>query len=700
MSDGDRFTGMHALYRVTPFSLLEMEPYKMVLPPVSYMSAQEVNLHSQGTYRSNSTLDKFSVPIQEGDFDKEIVQPHQLFAREFPQGSSESITYQFRNIRDESRWVTPPAHMEFSYEALENTRHCQLGWVVSSSEDMCPVRESCPDRESPDQRGGCKYYEQSGKFSRLYNVYPDIEAHFSDSPLEAMERVGTIRYRDRPLLGIGYTDDGDFQAYINRITFNSKVPWIYRTPSVFTSEGLGFRTQNVNALEVEVHDQVFQDFITDLLMENDRLRNWIALKYVCYDGGDLDTLDDKQGFDAYDTLEETIARSIDTSSQDSEDSSGSESNTEGSLIEDVLAVDFEVDEHARGFAEAVFLHSFSHLLRDRLCVEYGADSDQIGYYIEHPRIASKTTQSRKTRIVLYESAIGGFGYLEEFRDTILRDGVVLDELFDPVIDYLQDHAETTEQEYTEVLQKLECRETDRSRETKAAFQALDELGIYPPYRAIRRVIDDRHDISNESGTERADFTRIGSLAPQCWDGCGVCVEDDDDCSYLPFDRPFLLSRSLSLNALETIAENAATPTTRSEGELTETVQDFIASARSELAIRTRGLSPELARLIADTTADWDLNLKIILPPELEPDSRVEHFPNIDSPHLNIRYGAVEETEICVDKTHAVYGDFDLRERALFTVQTEKSVTVTYDRDRAVAIADEINTQWQSLRNGG
>jgi len=681
-----KLSGKHALYGLTPFKLRETNPYKMVVAPVSYLHPDNESLWTN--YRSSSYVEKFSVPAP--GFDKEVIQPYQLFGREFASDSDEGFVFEHKNIGDPSSWTYPPMYMEISYEALENTGYCTEGWVVSASENKCPVRHKCPNQENPESEGGCKHYRQNGKYSRLYSVNPDIETHFADPALSEFERFTSIRYRDKPLLSLGYTEEAEFQAYINRIVFSSKVPWIHRTPSLFTHEGLGFRMQNVNAVEAEFSPDTLREFTLECLEGSERLKNWVALKYVCYDADDGGRISEKNGFDAIDKLEGALDEAINAIEEDSD-------NGSQSLVDQVKDVNFREDEDAAGFAEVLLMHSFAHLLRDRICIEYGADSDQISYYLEHPRIESDTVQSGKVRIVLHESAIGGFGYLEEFRDSYIRGDMTLDDYLEPISRFLDEHGEEARDSYGEVFQFLERFDDPIREDAEAALKSLDDLGLYPPFRSVRKVLDDRHDLASAGESKRSQFQRLGEKAPQCWDGCGICVEDDDDCSYLPFDRSFLLSRSLAKEGVDVLIEGASNATTMEISRtLYHTIDAFLKSARSEIFIATEYLSYEIVEAIVESTKDWDVEVRIILDESMGDGTDASPFGDMEIPQVQYRYGEVDKTRISMDGVATVSGDFQLKERELMSSQTGESVEISFDPVDTGEQHAELERQWANL----
>jgi hypothetical protein len=449
--------------------------------------------------------------------------------------------------------------------------------------------------------------------------------------------------------------------------------------------------QNVNAVEAEFSPDVLREFVLEQLEESEQLRNWVALKYVCYDADDAGAISEKNGFDAIDMLEGALDEAIRSARSDSDD------HESHSLVAQVQNVDFREDDDAAGFAEVLLMHSFAHLLRDRVCIEYGADGDQISYYLEHPRVESKTVQSGKVRVVLHESAIGGFGYLEEFRDAYERNDMALNDYLEPISRFLEEHGEEARDSYDQVFEFLERFDDPVQEDAEAALKALDDLGLYPPFRSIRKVLDDRHDIASAGESKRNQFKRFGEKAPQCWDGCGVCVEDDDDCSYLPFDRSFLLSRSLAKSGINALVDGASDPTTNELSRtLYDTIEAFLNSARSELFITAEYLSYEVVEEIVESTKEWDVDVRIILDESMGDGTDTSPFSELDIPHIQYRYDHVDTTRVSMDGVAILTGNFDLKARELMMSGSRDNLEISFDTQQAAQQHTRLEERWKDL----
>jgi len=68
------------------------------------------------------------------------------------------------------------------------------------------------------------------------------------------------------------------------------------------------------------------------------------------------------------------------------------------------------DQDIVNFASFLFLHSLAHILKNALAAKYAFKDEDVGYYIEHPKLHVSGIPSGKIRIVLLATAIGGLGY--------------------------------------------------------------------------------------------------------------------------------------------------------------------------------------------------------------------------------------------------------------------------------------------------
>lgn len=675
--------GIGALYGYTPFQLRDTEPYQLLLPPISYLETDEHRLYGTSSYRSMGVRDEYEVPLD--TFDKEIVQPITLNFSQFEEGSSNKIIYERKSLSSQDNWI-PPVHMEFSYDALSRTNHCRKSFVISSSEHKCPVRHQCPHQKNPQSEGGCSEYRHNERYDRLYKVYPNVLQHYADSSGGHPERIGAVRYRDRPLFSIGLTDKGEFRAYIDEISFNSQPSYMW-DGRVFLREGIGFRTRQVSAIELDFQKDVLTDLVLDVIDSSTRVKEWIGLKYLLYQE-DKGQMDRRNGFAAFDKMQEGAASGL---------------KGDPNLGDRAKQVDFENNEKARNFAEVVLLHTTSHLVRDRLCMRFGAEKDHLGYYLEHPASDVQTATSDKTRIVLFETAVGGFGYLSEFIGQLSDEGLkIIQNLLSPVVEYLTAHEKDVQGQYDRLRSKDYEKEHALAELMARAFTGLDSDHIYPHAKSVRRAVYDylsETDLENEASEtileELSSDVDIDELevaadesrnsirdtlreAPICWDGCQHCVEETHECSFLTFDRPFVSSRSLARGALSEVLAAVETPNmTFSSGFAVEDLlHDYFSFAREEVLIQNKRLTPRFVEMIESNLLDFDIDVTIL----------TENADSENSPHdkalemcerfsestpLSVHTGSdISENVLSVDSVCLIRGDLKPSSTATFSSTVE------------------------------
>jgi len=692
--------GISALYGYTPFQLRNTEPFELLLPPVNYLQAEEHRLYGSSSYRSQGTRDQYEVPLEA--FDKDIVQPLLLKFTQFQEGSDSQIIYENSSLDSDRTWDYPPVHMEFSHDSLSRTNHCRKAFVIASSEEKCPVRHECPHRKNPQAEGGCSEYRKNERYDRLYKVYPNVLQHYSDSSGGDPGRIGAVRYGDRPLFSLGLADKGEFRAYIDEVSFNSQPSYMW-SAHVFLSEGIGFRTRQVSALELDFQEDVLTDLVLDVIDSSTRIEEWLGLKYLLYHE-DQDQVDRKNGFNAFDKMEGGTASGL---------------KGDPNLGERAKRVDFEENEDARDFAEVTLLHTLSHLLRDRLCMRFGAETEHLGYYLEHPAADVQTATSDKTRIVLFETAVGGFGYLSEFAGQLEDDGIeTIGELVTPVVKFLTAHEEEVQGKFNSLSRRDFEDEHAHAELMARAFKGLDSDHIYPHARSVRRAVyeylseaeaDDDvaesvlDELTNDiDSADLADDESRNSIrdvlrdAPLCWDGCQHCVEETRECSFLTFDRPFVSSRSLGRGALSEILEAVENPADsfssgfKAEGLL----QDYLSFAREEVLIQSERLTPRFIEMIHSELLEFDIDVTILTTPAESETG--DHYNAIQTcrdlaqtaPLSFATQEAIEENALSIDGICLVRGDIKPSSTATF----DATVDVDFRVDACRTFEDEYPRQ--------
>lgn len=680
-------SGIQALYSFTPFKLTRTEPYTLLLAPVGYLDETP----SVIDYRSRACKDEFTVP--KPGWDKPVKQPYSLYPKTFSEETSENYVYSLKEAENENKWRYPPAYMEFNYKVMKNAYFCQLGWVVSSSKKSCPMAKTCPDRKGSE----CKFYRGPQPFSRLYKVYPEIKSRFTDPPYAAgLEPFASIRYKDSPLMSLSFTEDGEFKALIDSVTFSPQIPYMFRTPSVFTQEGIGLRTKNVNAIELKFKKDVLKDFILDCLEEDKVLANWIRVKYYLYQRPDVNEdpeIREKRGIPAFNFIEEVVSDEISETAQ----------KDRSSFYSNVKETDFSKEEAALDFANFVFLHSLAHILRDRLVAEYGCSEENINYYIDHPRLHSIGSWSGKTRIVIFETAIGGFGYLKDLKRDIEEKGErILYNLLEKFINRIKKHKEKTSKKYSYLpdnLEKFKDRYGRLVNIVKRSYKSIfPKISLYPHPNSIRRALIDR--IGSLDDEAHGILDDIFQVAPTCWDGCQVCVIDETNCNFLPYDQPYLVSSRLLSKGTQEILSAINSPVISKdlqEGAKEEYLSS-IDFASNTIDLITPWISPEIIEDLVDIYNQKNIRIRIITKEDLENDTQIKSIEKL-SEICDILPGF--ECKL-VDELHAkgmvVDGIFVLKGSFNFTRSGLNSNIENIVQDFSVEGAKKFQERFEKLWN--
>lgn len=620
--------GIQALYTFTPFKLLRAQAeaaYSLILVPVAY---QEVTPSLR--WRSRSCKDAFRIPVTE-QFSKKVVQPHEIYAQNFSKDRPNKFIYRVSEskLKEEGAWRWPPVYMEFSWEALNASYFCSLGWVASSSQPLCPLTKECKFFKPTKRRGLCIYYRGPIAYSSLYNVYPRILRRFEDPVAGFIYKpVLAIRFGDYPLAIIRFTDQGSFLAYIDGVVFSPKISWM-RTPMLFTKEGIGFKITDVNAIVIEFVPEILHAFIYKQLESNKDLASWIILKQELF--METETQDgyirERRGFTAFRTLDQIVIQAI----------QGVQEPEEKERVRKILnrIKKSEFDESTIDFACVLFLHSLAHTLKNLLVARYGCRSEDISYYIEHPRLRVVGVPSEKIRIIIFETAMGGFGYIKNFVQEVRSSekGENLEALLESAKNSFQRYCETRADRSMKTLEK----ELGKYRDEYAKFidpiitgyhKSFPGTGLYPHVNSLRRALTSVLErIPDEIRPLLDDFIEKG---PYCWDGCQLCVMLERECNFLPFDQPFLVSERLLRNSLEIICSAMKNPISFSplrKGIMKE-FETFISVASNKIDLVTPWISPEIIDSLLRLVVRKHLRVRVITKEDRENEVQVQSLKKL------------------------------------------------------------------------
>lgn len=683
--------GIQALYTFTPFKLLRAEAgeyYMLILAPVAYFE-----ITPRLRWRSRSCKASFKVPISI-QASKKVVQPHQLYPFTFRKDSRDSYIYKRRNIEEESFWRYPPTYMEFSWPALNSGHYCRLGWTLLSSQPRCPQEKYCPSlKGSP-----CRYYSRRPiSYPSLFNVYPRIQRKFED-PVGGFMFVPilAIRYKDRPLAILRFTDRGSFVAFVDGVVFSPKLAWVFTQPMIFLREGLGFEISNVHAIELEFLPEILEEFIEDILSSNSNIAKWIILKYKLYMGSSTryDFIREKRGFGAFGRLDKIVRQVVQRMKQD---------EAAARIVKDVQSGN--ITPELVDFASVLFLHSLAHTLKSALAARYGCRTEDISYYIEHPKLRVLGAPSGKIRVVLFETAMGGFGYVRNFVEEIQKVSKtdMLEELINAaLIGFRRSCEEKVEKNLKNLKNELKPFQ-DRYKELvnlilRAYHHSFSNTAVYPHVNSIRKAIAEA--IPEFSEEERSLLDDLLAKGPHCWDGCQLCVMLERGCNFLPFDQPFLVSEKLVRAALEIISTMMRRPVSFSplKRGIRKEFEDLLSAARAKIDLVSPWISPDIVEGLLRLHLERHLKVRIITKVDPNNETQIQSIEKLTHASKDYSPGFQAKT---IDELHAkgmlvddvmlLYGSFNFTISGLNA--NVENVTMDFSPTGVKKFSEEFNDLW-------
>jgi len=690
--------GIQALYTFTPFKLLraEAEEYTLILVPLAYFENRP-----SFRWRTESCKASFKVLITSQAY-KKVVQPYQLYPFTFQKNSGDYYIYKRENIEKESNWAYPPTYMEFSWSALNSGYYCSLGFTLLSSQSRCPQEKYCPYYRPNSKRSSCKYY--SGRpisYSSLFNVYPRIQRKFED-PTGGFVflPVLAIRYKDRPLAVLRFTDHGSFVAFIDGVVFSPKLALMFTQPMVFLKEGLGFEIGNVRAIELEFLPETLDEFIRDILSSNNEITEWVILKYRLYieDLKQHDFIREKRGLKAFERLDRIARYAIQEIKQD---------KNIAKIIEDVQSR--KITPELVDFASILFLHSLAHTLKNVLVARYGCKTEDIDYYIEHPKLRILSTSSEKIRVVLFETAIGGFGYIMNFIEEIQKTSKA-DALEGLIRVAITSFVRSCEERVEKSLKNLENELNPFQERCKKLVDLILKIyhnsfpgtSVYPHVNAIRKAITEvAPELSEE---ERSLLDDLLAKGPHCWDGCQLCVMMERGCNFLPFDQPFLVSEKLLRMALEKIADMIEQPISLFplKRGIRKEFEDLLSAARSKIDLVSPWISPEIVEDLLQMCLKRHLEVRIVTKIDPNNETQVRSIEKLTQ--VSKKYAPSFQAKV-IDELHAkgmlvddvmlLYGSFNFTISGL--EENVENITVDFSLQGAKKFKEEFNELWKRAK---
>jgi hypothetical protein len=594
--------GIQALYTYTPFKFLRAqrgEKYTLILAETAHHQVANRQLR----WRSESVKDKFLFNTPQG-FQKIIVQPYDIYPIDFTKERSERYVF----ISRQHRWSYFPEYMEFSWEALREGYYCAFGWVLlSTKNENCPIVRDCPLRSETR----CKYYFGPIAYSSLYNVYPLIRKKYELPPDKGEnEPLAAIRYKSMPLATLTYVPNGSYIAFIDGVQFLPKRARMFRQPTLYLKEGIGFRIPQAPAILFEFNKDTLRELIRDRLNNSRTLARWIKMKQRLYldANDDVNLVKEGNGFDAFQRLYEVVAFVLLGKSSSSEQAR--------SIVRAVNEA--RVDDNLADFAGVLFVHSFTHLFINWINARYGYGKGDFGYYLEHDRIQPIGLQKDGVRAFVFEMVVGGLGYLKNFEHELKNKGetILADLFFDfqKVLGYCEEKSKQAMNNLPTVLNSF--RDNDQTVNSlidtilAAYIRSFNEPDVYPHVNSIRQAIVDAIDMTSETRSLMDDLL---DKAPHCWDGCQLCVMLEQGCNYPPFDQPFLVSNRLTgdiIGVLKHMVDRPLEAFPLKVGIYEEFLR-FVSAARYTIDLISPWLTPEIVKVLAEKAEENELIVRII-----------------------------------------------------------------------------------------
>src|SRR5438093_3552558 len=319
-----------------------------------------------------------------------------------------------------------------------------------------------------------------------------------------------------------------------------------------------------------------------------------------------DRIRERRGFKAFQRMERTVLHAL----------GGPQSEEVDKIVKSV--VETRLTDEFLDFVEFVLLHTLAHTFKNVLTQSAGCKPEDLGYYIEHPLMRSAGIQSGKIRIIVYETAVGGFGYLKNLSEGI-ENGTnedFLTELLSEAADaFTASCKKKSEKELRDLGHELEPFAGEYKSLIDATLTAYSSTfagtGIYPHVNSIRRAIAEiLPEILPEVRPMVDDALGKG---PHCWDGCQLCVMLERECNFLPFDQPFLVSRELLIETLGLLVRALKEPTSHSPLKvgITRQFESFLQGAEQTIDLVSPWISPEVIERIRTHQGAGSVIVRII-----------------------------------------------------------------------------------------
>jgi len=690
-------SGSIALYSFTPFKILECtkDSYRLLLVPISdfkiIKNGQEIERNQEySIWRSKALVMSDRIPIRVGQkvIQKDIILPVECYATTLSRESGDQYIY-------ERMGAIPPLHIEFSFKSLTQPRICRLGYVLLSSEDYCPIRRRCKKYRREEISGICRYYRKiDNTYTGLFNVFPEIKSQFSTRD-ENIDFVIVLPLPGsyEPLLKIGFTTKGNAYVFINAVFLMPKRRWYFYRPYfiVYPKKSLGYRIENVHALILDFEPTSLKKMIEEKMLSDENVRAWLMYKFKllfeALNGSISEIANPRKdfGFRVFDMMQKFI------SGIKNKDSSLSlEVNDYGAFIQ---------------YCTYILLHTLAHALISFIASYMQCSEDIMHYFIGHPF----TGFHNNYRVIIFEDASGGYGFLQElyFRlktqissgdeELIRRFIMSVNEAFNAGLRAKRhkQYCVADKSIITRIPQEISSyitskfayglHDDDLMHDLKLIAEFLCQilnyhidLGVYPHVLAVRNSLVQVLSSSFKSSKTRAWVDDILSCYPSCWDSCPLCVMFERGCMYHSYNQPFTLSSRLLhkfIDQLSSIYNNFNLEYAARRMGVGEIVEKLLRSVRSKIKITSPYLSSTCLQKLVIPLLEKNISVELVT---LSPSS-VEHLRTHQDAlkllsSLTRRYNNIEvylvekplhDKFIVLDDLVLIEGSFNFTESGLY-----------------------------------
>ncbi|RLI97391.1 MAG: hypothetical protein DRP00_04040 [Candidatus Aenigmatarchaeota archaeon] len=685
-------SGLNILYTFTPFKLLKSEHDKYVIQLIE-LSSFKVYPRTPRWRRGLQEASLTTIRYRDKEIKKRIVMPRELLATTFKPSNGEQYVYlrysvdmkHIDKVTKAQKHISMlsedifkknlPIYLEFSYQSLQEPYVCRQGYVLLSSSENCPLESVCP-RMRLDESGKCKYYIKiNNTYAGLYHIFPLVRTLFEIHREEELEDVMIIPYNGMPLIKMSFTEKGEVLAFINAVVFIPKRTWLFYIPRfyLYSQPTIGIRLKNVHAIIFEFNVDHLKNIIIKILSDDDNACKWLILKYVfgrlpLVQRGSHKLVDGFKGFDDLASMFQGIA----------EGDSESIKKMEDILLEKNKWLS---NSDFINYATFVLVHTLAHIMLTAISTIYDIPEETLAYYIEHPILYGRGLHEGDVKLVIFEDAIGGFGYLKNFVNTIKekKTPLIFRELLSNSLKLLTSDDERMmkaikmfKNNIDNVINEIpneSIRKAIRER-VERIWDFVEKVNIYPHVIVFRRSILSTIELGQLDEYLRNMLEEVFSNAPLCWDSCPHCVILEKGCTYASFDQVFVVSKSLVKNFLNLIVKDLEKPSYSIYfTQVRDYVNELIEKAKREILISTASLSPiTLDALSTMLSKKPQLKVKILTYTESIHDRQiVEKLKEILAQHNNFEvrlHDRLHAKGILIDDLILLKGSFNFTMRGL------------------------------------